>query len=426
MEKVLLIGVARSSKERWQKIDSLEELQALTETAGGNPIEKLLQIRCKFNPATLLGKGKVLELRELAKKYKIDLFIFDESLTPSQIRNIEAITGVRTIDRTSLILDIFAKHARTAEAKIQVELAQLEYSLTMLTGFGLALSRLGGGIGTRGPGEKKLEEDRRRIRERIRILKKNLVAIDKARQVQRHKRNEFFKISLAGYTNAGKSTLFNLLTKSHLPVADYLFTTLDSNTKSFVLQKGNFSFPVFITDTVGFIKNLPHQLIASFRATLDEIRNADLILHIIDSTAHDIEAKIDSVEGTLKEIGVARPVRLVFNKIDRVFENEVLLRLKRRYPDAIFISALTGEGIPKLKETLLKILGHNLKISQFTIPKDRGDLLSKLYSAGEVLKEVATDAKYSFKVRGYPIFLNALRKMLDAHLDLKGGYAKNG
>ena len=410
-ERALLIGVVKSNKDRWTKIDSLEELAALTLTAGGEVVEKIIQIKPKLNPAFLLGEGKITEIKELCAQHKIELLIFDEPLTPSQIRNIETATEIRTIDRASLILDIFAQHAKTAESKIQVELAQLEYHSTMLTGFGTELSQLGGGIGTRGPGEKKLEVDRRRIRERISILKKGLARIDKERLVQRKQRGAFFKIALVGYTNAGKSTLMNRLTNAGVKVASYLFSTLDPNTKVVTLHR---NLKAFLTDTVGFIKNLPHQLVASFRATLSEIREADLILHVVDASIEDIVPKMTAVNETLKEIGAQEKSSLtVFNKIDRVFENEIIVRLRRTYPDSVFISSLTGEGMEKLKNAISEFIESHLVTKTITIPSERQDLIGKLYQAGEIVKRVDQDGKVKLKIRGYPAVLLRTKKEID-------------
>ena len=413
-ERALLIGIARSSKDRWTKIDSLDELAALTSTAGGEVVEKIIQIKPIFNPTFLLGEGKIAEIKNLCIQHNIELLIFDEPLTPSQIRNIENETEVRTIDRTSLILDIFAQHAKTAESKIQVELAQLEYNSTMLTGFGTELSRLGGGIGTRGPGEKKLEIDRRRIRERISALKKGLARIDKERLVQRKQRVAFFKIALVGYTNAGKSTLMNRLTNAGVKVAPYLFATLDPNTKIFSLNR---NLKVFLTDTVGFIKNLPHQLVASFRATLSEIKEADLILHIVDASVEDIMPKMTAVNETLKEIGAQdKPAIIVFNKIDRVFEDEIIARLKRNHRGSVYISSLTGEGIDDLKIAISGFIERRLVTKTFTIPQERLDLIGKLYQAGEVIDRIDQDGKVKLKVRGYPSTLLHAKKELDITL----------
>jgi GTP-binding protein HflX len=410
-ERALLIGVVKSNKDRWTKIDSLEELAALTLTAGGEVVEKIIQIKPKLNPAFLLGEGKITEIKDLCAQHKIELLIFDEPLTPSQIRNIETATEIRTIDRASLILDIFAQHAKTAESKIQVELAQLEYHSTMLTGFGTELSQLGGGIGTRGPGEKKLEVDRRRIRERISILKKGLARIDKERLVQRKQRGAFFKIALVGYTNAGKSTLMNRLTNAGVKVASYLFSTLDPNTKVVTLHR---NLKAFLTDTVGFIKNLPHQLVASFRATLSEIREADLILHMVDASIEDIELKMTAVKETLKEIGAQdKPTLIVFNKIDRVFEEEIIERLRRTYADSVFISSLTGEGMEKLKNAISEFIESHLVTKTITIPSERQDLIGKLYQAGEIVKRVDQDGKVKLKIRGYPAVLLRTKKEID-------------
>ncbi|MEO0116910.1 MAG: GTPase HflX [candidate division WOR-3 bacterium] len=425
MERVILVGLAKSPRERWRKIDSLSELEALTKTAGGEVVGKFLQIREKPSPRTLLGKGKIEELKQLCQQYQCHLLIFDEELTPSQMRNIRQETGVDVIDRRALILDIFALHARSAESALQVEMAQLQYRLSHLTGKGVALSRLGGGIGTRGPGEKKLEEDKRRIKARIAILKKSLKEIDKERHIQRESREKFFRIALCGYTNAGKSTLLNRLTNAGVKVSPELFSTLDPKTKTLEIEK---RIKVLITDTIGFIRDLPPQLLASFKATLDEIREADLILHIIDATNEDLGEKIQVVEKTLEEIGAWSPssggagkserhlVR-VFNKIDILFERYLLERLKKNYPEAVFISALTGEGMEELFDKIKEKMKPFLKVQQFTIPIARGDLLSKIYESGNVLEMKELNGKYRVRVKGYLHFLNHLRKEIKSSLD---------
>ncbi len=348
-ERAFLIAVGDTKTKRWALIQSLEELASLTRTAGGEVVESFIQIRDRYNPAFLLGKGKVMELGKIAMDFNIDLLIFDAELSGAQIRNIEAVTNIRVIDRTMLILDIFAKHARTREAKLQVEMAQLEYRLPRLVGKGIELSRLGGGIGTRGPGEKKLEVDRRRIKERISILRKELGKIETSKQVQRKQRRDFFKVCVVGYTNAGKSSLVNALTRGKLLTADYLFSTLDSNTSVLFLPPGH---RILISDTVGFLKNLPHSLIASFHATLAEVLEADLLIHIIDATDIDIESKITTVEDVLNEIGAhSKPRLLVLNKLDRLFKDEKE-RLEQRFNEALFVSAKEGIGIRELKEYL--------------------------------------------------------------------------
>lgn len=348
-EKILLIGAGDSHRDRWKIVQSLEELANLTTTAGGEVIESFIQVRSRYDPATLIGVGKVKELATLCQQFKIDLLIFDIELSAAQIRNIEKIVGVRVIDRTTLILDIFAKHARTKEAKLQVELAQLEYRLPRLVGLGLELSRLGGGIGTRGPGEKKLEVDRRRIQQRISTLKKALKKIEHSKEVQRKRRIDLPKIAVVGYTNAGKSSLVNAMTKANLVISDYLFSTLDSNTSLLYIPP---KYKMLISDTVGFLKNLPHGLIASFHATLAEVLEADLLIQIADATAEDVESKILTVEKVLEEIHVNETQQiLVFNKIDRLFDEEKE-RLARKFPQAFFVSAKYGDGIAELKESL--------------------------------------------------------------------------
>uniref|UniRef100_A0A7C4XTZ4 GTPase HflX n=1 Tax=candidate division WOR-3 bacterium TaxID=2052148 RepID=A0A7C4XTZ4_UNCW3 len=348
-ERVLLIGVGDNKRKRWEIIQSLEELANLTRTAGGEVVDSCIQMLKRYNPSTLIGRGKTVELSHLVKKFNIDLLIFDTELTGAQIRNIEDITGTRIIDRTTLILDIFAKHARTKEAKLQVELAQLEYRLSRLVGLGLELSRLGGGIGTRGPGEKKLEVDRRLIKERISFLKRELAKIECSKEVQRKRRQDFFKICVVGYTNAGKSSLVNALTRANLMTSEQLFSTLDSNTSILFIEPNH---KVLLSDTVGFLKDLPHNLIASFHATLAEVRDANLLIHIVDGSDENVELKINTVEEVLREIKAEdKPVLLVFNKIDRLLPPQIE-RLKAKFPNALFISAKERIGIKELKEHL--------------------------------------------------------------------------
>lgn len=348
-ERTILIGVGDQTAQRWRIAQSLEELAHLTVTAGGQVIESFIQIRPAYNPATLIGAGKVQELRGLAEEYDIDLFIFDAELTAAQIRNLENIIQRRVIDRTMLILDIFAQHARTRESKLQVELAQLEYQRSRLVRLNPALSRLGGGIGTRGPGEKKLEVDRRRINYRISVLKEELKRVECSKAVQRKSRRGMPRIAVVGYTNAGKSTLVNVLTKARLLTADYLFSTLDSTTSILFIPPQT---RMLISDTVGFLKKLPHHLIASFHATLAEVRDADLLLHLVDATDEARESRIETVNQVLEEIQAqAKPQLLVFNKTDRLFPEE-MTRLRERHPDALFVSAIKKTGLAELKNRL--------------------------------------------------------------------------
>lgn len=364
MEKALLVGFARDSQEKWKEIDSLEELKLLTETAGAEVFEAILQVRHEPDPAYLIGKGKVKQIQNIVKTYGLNLVIFNRELTPTQHRNLEHEIGVKVIDRTELILDIFAQHARTAEAKIQVELAQLEYRMSRLIGKGLELSRLGGGIGTRGPGEKKLEVDRRRIVDRIVFLKRKLKEIERTKELHRKKRRNLFKVTLVGYTNAGKSTIMNKLTHAHQVVEDKLFATLDAVTRR--LKDSPPHKPILLSDTVGFIENLPPTLVASFKATLGVVREADLLIHVIDISHPRVEERIDIVEKVLNEIGCKeQPKLLVFNKIDIILDPKPIIeRFKNRYPDAIFISALTGENLDLLKDKILEYAGLKSDIAK--------------------------------------------------------------
>ncbi len=348
-ERIILITAVNSRTERWRAIQSLDELVNLTRTAGGDVIERFIQIRPRFDPATYIGIGKTRELAGICREFRIDLVIFDAELSAAQIRNIEKVIGIRVIDRTMLILDIFAKHARTKEAKLQVERAQLEYRLPRLVGMGVEFSRLGGGIGTRGPGEKKLEVDRRRIKQRISSLKRALKKIEQTKRIQRKGRTSIPRIAVVGYTNAGKSSLVNALTNAGLVTSDHLFSTLDSNTSVLFVPPHH---KMLISDTVGFVKNLPHSLIASFHATLAEVLDANILIHIIDATSEDIDSKIETVNGVLEEIHVeATPVVTVFNKIDRLFP-EQMERYRLRYPHAFLVSAHNRRGLDEIKEYL--------------------------------------------------------------------------
>jgi GTP-binding protein HflX len=414
---VLLVGLARDNRARWSKADSLEELASLTDTAGGKVVERLIQVRERPDPATLVGKGMVERLRQVCRDYKVELVIFDEELSPTQQRNVEEGAGVRIIDRAALILDIFALHARSAEAKIQVELAQLEYRQSRLTGFGVEMSRLGGGIGTRGPGETQLEVDRRRIKQRITALRKALGRIDRERATQRRRRAGLFRAVLVGYTNAGKSTLFNRLTAASVKVSDQLFATLDPNTKVLDLDR---HVRVALTDTVGFIRSLPHQLVASFRATLSEVREADLLLHVVDASDAHVDRHVDVVNDTTEEVGgKGQPVLMVFSKKDRVFDDAVLDRLDRNYVQAVFVSGTTGEGIEQLQQAMLAMVEKQMVTRHFTLPVARTDLISLVCRAGRVLSDRTQDDKRRVLVKGSRAALGRARKLVDEGLGVR-------
>ena len=350
MENAVLVG-----------LESLDELRELARSAGARIIDEVTQHRTRPDPATFIGKGKLEELREQILIEGVDLVIFDDDLSPSQQKNIEEVLDTKVVDRTGLILDIFARRARTKEGKLQVELAQLNYRLTRLTGYRDYLSRLGGGIGTRGPGETKLEMDRRQIRHRIATLRREIEQIRKHRQLhrERRRRDQLPLVSLVGYTNAGKSTLFRALSKENTLVSSRLFSTLDPLIRRIQLGR---NFPVLISDTVGFIRKLPHLLVESFRATLEEVVEADLILHVIDASDPDHEEKKEVVHGVLAEIGAGNHPRLiVYNKADLL---EGAHDFFRRDPDSLLVSAVSGENLNLLVEEIVSRVPHPAALSQ--------------------------------------------------------------
>lgn len=335
--------------------ENVEELKNLAVSAGAGVEEILYSRQDKPDPKYFIGRGKLEEAKTIINDKDIELVIFDDEITPTQQRNLQSKLDVKVIDRTALILDIFAQRAHSSEGKLQVELAQLNYILPRLTGRGVELSRLGGGIGTRGPGETKLEVDRRKIRKRISQLKKKIYQIGIQRDIQRKRREDrdVFQIALVGYTNSGKTTLLNTATDSDAYVEDRLFSTLDSTTRKINICQNSI---VLMSDTVGFIEKLPHQLIASFKSTLEEVKRADLLLMVVDISKQDFEDNILSVKEVLKEIEAGKkPVLPVFNKIDRL-NKERLKNLKDRYSDAVFISALKKEGITELYSRIREII----------------------------------------------------------------------
>jgi len=350
-ERVLLTGLVTRETNRIETEILLEELKNLAFSAGAEVVGSMQQIRKAPHPAHFFGPGKVGEIASHARSLNADTLIVDHDLSPAQQRNLERLTKLKVIDRTELILDIFATRARTREAKLQVELAQYEYVLPRLAGMWHHLERLGGGIGTRGPGETQLETDRRIVRKRISTLKERLKKVERHRKLVRSQRRALFRIALVGYTNAGKSTLMNSLSRAHVDVADQLFMTLDSTTRKLYLGK---SRSALLTDTVGFVQRLPHQLVASFHSTLEELREADLLLVVADAESPRVQLNLDVVHETLHEIGAGNvPSIYVLNKIDRIHDEALIKGLLHRYgPRATCVSALKRIGLTELRDMI--------------------------------------------------------------------------
>ena len=389
MERAILVTVDLKGERGWAAEDRAYELRDLARSSGASVEGEIVCRRDRPTPDLFIGKGKFQELIVLARGKRADLIIFNNDLTPTQLRNLES--GLynnnlkdKVLDRTQLILDIFAQRAKSIEGKIQVELAQLEYLLPRLTGRGVHLSRLGAGIGTRGPGEKILEYDRRRIKNRIGRLKIELKNLEIRREALRKRRKDAMLTSIAivGYTNAGKTTLLNRLTDSKKLVADKLFSTLDPVTRSYVLPN---NLKVLFHDTVGFIHNLPHHLIESFKATLEEIKMADLIMHVLDASNSRIHELDEAVHGVLKELNSEQKIIMnVLNKVDLADNANYLKRLKRQFRDAVLISALDGSGIELLIERISESFSELVSEIKIELPNTKMDIVSLIYEHGKV------------------------------------------
>lgn len=398
-ERAILIGMEWGRNDSlWTVDDSLEELKQLADTAGATVIKKFIQKRPKPDPAFFIGRGKVQELALYAQQENIDLCIFDDELSPAQQRNIESVMGIRILDRTALILDIFAQRARTNEGKLQVELAQLQYTLPRIMGKGLMLSRLGGGIGTRGPGETKLEVDRRRIRDRIAFIKDQIEKVKAVRSLHRSKRkkNNVFEVSLVGYTNAGKSTLLNTLTNSDIYAKDQLFATLDPTTRQLTLPNKQ---EIIITDTVGFIQRLPHQLIAAFRSTLEVVTEADLLVHVIDVSHELYKEQAAAVHEVLKEIGAeTKPVITVYNKIDKLPSDSKLADRLALEEDTVCISAAKKLNLETLHQMIESHLKSKAVEVTLCIPYAETAKAAQLHETANVLEQEYTENGAVMKV----------------------------
>ena len=414
-EKAFLVGVILKGSSRVQIEEQLEELKFLAYTAGADIIGKFTQNRSRPDPATFIGKGKAETIINQASELDCNLIIFNDDISPTQIKNLQKIAGETTkvIDRTGLILDIFTKHAKTKEAKTQVQLAQLEYFLPRLTRIWTHLERQMGGIGTRaGAGETQIEIDRRLIRNQIAKLKRELTAIEKQRKVQNHRRVNAFRIALVGYTNAGKSTLMNALTDADVLVQDQLFATLDTTTRK--LENIEVGIPVLLSDTVGFIRNLPHNLIASFRSTLGEIRDVDLLLKVFDASSDNIHEHIDTVEEVLKEMDMPNKTNIiVLNKIDAITDPQQLSGLKTRFKEASFISSLKNIGLKELSDRIEKTITSEFQKDVFHLSFKQTKLLDTIYTLTRVLKKKSDYNGIRLEVEGNRESLDKIRQIIE-------------
>lgn len=382
-ERCVLVGVSTRSNTRESTEESLDELALLADTAGAEVFTRITQDRDRYDPSTFIGKGKVEELRNLVTDNTIPLVIFDDDLSPAQVRNLERELECKVLDRSGLILDIFASRAKTNEAKTQVELAQLQYLLPRLTRMWTHFSKQFGGVGTKGPGETQIETDRRIIRTRIIHLKEKLDRIGQQRVTQRKGRTKHIRAALVGYTNVGKSTLLNLLSGSDVFVENRLFATLDPTTRLVPLSSNT---EILMTDTVGFIRKLPHHLVASFKSTLEEITEADIILHISDITNKTFQDQITVVTETLADLGVAdKPTLMVFNKIDALTDRSPIATMSEQFPRSVYISAKRGINILGLKDQVAKLLQQEFIDKTFTVSQGDQKLISYLHTVGEVL-----------------------------------------
>ena len=409
-ERAILVALSSSGRNRHMVEEHLAELEELALTAGADTIFKIVQTKNSFDSAYYIGKGKAEELAQLIELNDINLVIFDDDLSPVQVRNLEKLFDRKIIDRSGLILDIFALRAKSKEARTQVELAQLQYILPRLTRAWTHLSKQYGGIGTKGPGETQIETDRRMIRNKIIHLKKILGKIESQRETQSKGRKDIFRISIVGYTNAGKSTLFNLLTSADVFAEDKLFATLDSTTRLVELQK---SEKVLISDTVGFIRKLPPQLVASFKSTLNEVSSADVILHVVDMSHPFFEDHLRVVNETLKEFGSTNKTEIkVFNKVDAVEDKSRIEYIRNNYDDCVMISAVKGINISKLVQMMKKTIETVYVEEEISLPLHESKLASQIHNLAEVHSTSYLDDSVKFSYRASRENAQRINKLL--------------
>jgi GTP-binding protein HflX len=410
-ERVLLIGLRKRGISEWEVNDHLDELAQLAMTAGAQVVGRFTQSSARIDPATFIGKGKVQELTAEVQNRTVQSVIFDDDLSPAQVRNLEQELGVKILDRSGLILHIFALHARSREARTQVELAQLNYLLPRLTRRWVHLSRQIGGIGVRGPGETQLETDRRLVKQRISRLRKELSKIEKSRQVRRQRREQLFRVAIVGYTNSGKSTLLNALTGAEVLVEDRLFATLDATTRKLTLSPKT---TVLLTDTVGFIRKLPHHLVASFRSTLEETVQADLLIHLVDLSHPGFRAQMETIKSVLADLGLGeRPQLTAFNKVDKLKEGAALKWARNNHPHAVFISALRGIRLNSLIQKLTDIVLEEYVEGNLVLSVHQGELVGRLYRLAKVLNLEERDGQLYFRFRTHRTTLDRVLSLTE-------------
>ena len=409
--KALLIGVEFTGKDNSQPKGSLDELTGLAETAQYQPVASMTQKLGTINPKTFIGSGKVIELQQAVKHHQVDAVIFDEVLSPAQTRNLERILECGVVDRAWVILQIFGDHARTRVAKTQVDLARLKYSLPRLTKMWTHLSRQRGGIGMRDVGETQIQLDRRLLRDKISKLEKKLKQIHGEKQTQRKSRRGTFQVALVGYTNVGKSTLMNSLTGADTLVEDKLFATLDATVRK---VKKNFPYPILLADTVGLINKLPHDLVASFKSTLDEVRDANLLLHVVDISHPDFRSQMEIAENLLREIGAHDiDTVLVFNKTDKLADKDILNNLERHYSEAVFISCREGTGLDALRKAIVENYEKNLIPYKVKLDYTQSNLIPEIRKHALVVKENYTGNSMTLDLRVWPHHTAKLAQILN-------------
>jgi len=409
-ERALLVALITRGVDTDIVKEHLDELEELASTAGAETVRKIVQAKYSADPAFYIGKGKAGELIDVVENDQIDVVIFDDDLSPTQVRNLERTLNRKIIDRSGLILDIFASRAKTREAKTQVELAQLQYLLPRLTRAWTHLSKQYGGIGTKGPGETQIETDRRIIRNRISHLKENLKKIESQRNIQTRGREDFTRICLVGYTNAGKSTLFNRLTDSGVLAEDKLFATLDSTTRAINFNKNS---KILLSDTVGFIRKLPAHLVASFKSTLNEVRDADVILHVVDISHHYFEDHIKVVDETLKDLSSDKKTIIrIFNKVDILSDRQKISYVMNSYENGLIISAEKGINIPALVDKLIKISETSFVEENIALSLEDSKTAAKIHSLAEVLDTKYDDSKIHIKYKTNRHNSDKIKKMV--------------